>query len=69
MLSISGTPRDLAARATALSEALAPDWPAVAVALTGPVPEQRLFWLVCAAQDLLDGRSHDGAPPGRVDRP
>jgi uncharacterized protein DUF2399 len=52
---------DLAARAAALSEALAADWPAVAVALTGPVPEQRLFWLVCAAQDLLDGRSHDGA--------
>jgi hypothetical protein len=40
---------------------LEPDWPGVATSLTLPPQDPRLQWTVRAAQDLLDGRSHDGA--------
>jgi hypothetical protein len=52
---------ELADRAAFLTASLAAEWPGAAAALAGPVPEQRLVWLVRAAGDLLDGRSHDGA--------
>jgi hypothetical protein len=52
---------ELADRAAFLSASLAAEWPGVATALAGPVPEQRLVWLVRAAGDLLEVRSHDGA--------
>lgn len=40
---------------------LEPDWPGVAESLALSAQDPRLQWTVHAAQDLLDGRSHDGA--------
>jgi hypothetical protein len=49
---------DIAGR---LRRDLEPDWPGVATSLTLSPQDPRLQWTVRAAQDLLDGRSHDGA--------
>lgn len=51
---------DLAQRATVLSEELAEEWPGASAALA-KANDAHLIWLVRAGQDLLAGRSHDGA--------
>lgn len=51
----------VAARAAELSSQLAADWPGVASALAIPASDPRLIWLVRAADDLAQGRRHDGA--------
>ena len=48
---------DVAAR---LRRDLGPDWPGVAASFSA-AREGRLLWTIRAAQDLLEGRSHDGA--------
>jgi Protein of unknown function C-terminus (DUF2399) len=51
----------VAARAAVLSSQLAAEWPGVASALGKSASDPRLIWLVRAAEDLAQGRSHDGA--------
>jgi Protein of unknown function C-terminus (DUF2399) len=51
---------ELADIAGRLRSHLEPDWPGVAASLQLAVQDQTLLWAVRAAQDLLDGRSHDG---------
>ncbi len=51
----------LAATAAALGRQLAAEWPGVASALAASGSDPRLIWLVRAADDLAQGRSHDGA--------
>ena len=51
----------LAASAGALSSQLAAEWPGVASALATSASDPRLIWMVRAAEDLTQGRSHDGA--------
>ena len=51
----------LAASAAALSSQLAAEWPGVASALATSASDARLIWMVRAAEDLTQGRSHDGA--------
>lgn len=51
----------LADIASRLRRDLEPDWPGAAASLTLASQDQRLHWTVRAAQDLLGGRSHDGA--------
>ena len=59
--------RDATARANsphtaaALSSQLAAEWPGVASALATSASDPRLIWMVRAAEDLTQGRSHDGA--------
>ena len=51
----------LAAIAATLSSQLAAEWPGVASALATSSSDLRLEWIVRAAEDLAQGRSHDGA--------
>jgi hypothetical protein len=51
----------VAARAAVLSSQLAAQWPGVASALATPDSDPRLEWMVRAAEDLAQGRSHDSA--------
>jgi hypothetical protein len=52
---------EVAASAAVLSSQLAAVWPGVAMALATPASDPRLVWMVRAAEDLAQGRSHDGA--------
>jgi hypothetical protein len=52
---------ELAATAAMLSSQLAAEWPGVASALATSASDPRLIWMVRAAEDLAQGRSHDGA--------
>ena len=51
----------LAATAAVLSSQLATEWPGVASALATSASDPRLIWMVRAAEDLTQCRSHDGA--------
>jgi hypothetical protein len=51
---------DLTQRATALINELAEEWPGASAALAN-ASDAHLIWLIRAGQDLLAGRSHDGA--------
>jgi hypothetical protein len=51
----------VAASAAVLSSQLAAEWPGVALALATSASDPRLVWIVRAAEDLAQGRSHDGA--------
>ncbi|MDI1463369.1 DUF2399 domain-containing protein [Catellatospora sp. KI3] len=50
---------DIRAQAAELAEALIADWPGVARALGSATNTDRLAWVIRAADDLANGRTHD----------
>ena len=51
---------ELVAAASVLGAQIKHEWPGVAASLTTTTHDTKLTWILRAAQDLHDGRSHDG---------